>query len=240
MSRLRLAFVAVGLHALAPAALGAPPVRVEGGLVEGAVAGDVLSFKGIPYATPPVGALRWRAPQPVAAWKGARKADAFASDCMQVPFPSDAAPLGTPPAEDCLYLNVWRPATDAKRRPVLVWLHGGGFVNGGSSPAVYDGSAFARRGLVFVSLNYRLGRFGFFAHPALTAAHEGPLGNYGLLDQIAALRWVQRNIARFGGDPARVTLIGESAGGVSVLDLMASPMAKGLFRQTVVMSGGGR
>ena len=161
---------------------------------------------------------------------------------MQEPFPSDAAPLGTPPAEDCLALNVWRPAADAGARlPVMVWIYGGGFVNGGSSPAVYDGSAFARRGVVFVSFNYRVGRFGFFGHPALTKEAAGaPLGNYGYLDQIAALQWVKKNIGAFGGDAGNVTIFGESAGGGSVFMLMTSPLARGLFHKAIVESGGGR
>jgi para-nitrobenzyl esterase len=161
---------------------------------------------------------------------------------MQLPFPSDAAPLGTPPAEDCLVLNVWRPAAaGAARLPVMVWIYGGGFVNGGSSPAVYDGSAFATRGIVFVSFNYRLGRFGFFGHPALTKETPGgPLGNYGSLDQIAALRWVKTNAGAFGGDPGNVTIFGESAGGGSVFTLMTSPLAQGLFHKAIVESGGGR
>ncbi len=217
-----------------------PPVKVEGGSVTGTTGAGVAVFKGIAFAAPPVGPLRWRAPQPVQKWSGVRAADRFGHDCMQLPFPSDAAPLGTTPAEDCLVLNVWRPAASPAPKPVLVWIYGGGFVNGGSSPAVYDGSAFARQDVVFVSFNYRLGRFGFFAHPALSAANEGPLGNYALLDQIAALQWVRANIAKFGGDPAQVTLMGESAGGASVLNLMASPMAKGLFARAIVMSGGGR
>ncbi len=222
-----------------------PPVGIEGGSVTGIVDKTVVAFKGIPFAAPPVGPLRWQAPQPVKAWSGVHAANAFGHDCMQLPFPSDAAPLGTTPAEDCLVLNIWRPAgaspgSRAKARPVVVWIYGGGFVNGGSSPAVYDGAAFARQDVLFVSFNYRLGRFGFFAHPALSAANEGPLGNYGLLDQIAALKWVRANIAKFGGDPTRVTLMGESAGGSSVLNLMASPMAKGLFQQAISMSGGGR
>jgi para-nitrobenzyl esterase len=171
-----------------------------------------------------------------------KEAKAYANDCMQLPFPSDAAPLGTPPAEDCLYLNVWAPEKPAAPKlPVMVWIHGGGFVNGGSSPAVYDGSQFARRGIVFVSFNYRLGRFGFFAHPGLTKeSPDAPLGNYGYLDQIAALQWVQKNIAAFGGDPKNVTLFGESAGGGSVNTLMVSPLAKGLFQKAICESGGGR
>ena len=220
----------------------APSASTSGGVVVGSVANGVASWKGIPYATPPVGDLRWKAPQPPAPWTSPRAATAYAHDCMQEPFPSDAAPLGTPPDEDCLYLNVWSPQVYVgKKLPVMVWIHGGGFVNGGSSPAVYDGSAFALRGVVLVSMNYRLGRFGFFAHPALTAeSPKGPLGNYGYLDQIAALQWVQKNVAAFGGDPGNVTVFGESAGGGSVNMLMTSPLAKGLFHKAIVESGGGR
>jgi para-nitrobenzyl esterase len=227
---------------LLAAALEAAPVKTESGLVSGVAADGVVSYKGIPYAAPPVGDLRWRAPRPAPAWTGARAAEAYGHDCMQEPFPSDAAPLGTPPAEDCLYLNVWAPEKPASPKlPVMVWIHGGGFVNGGASPAVYDGSHFARRGVVFVSFNHRLGRFGFFAHPALTKENpEGPLGNYGYLDQIAALSWVQRNAAAFGGDAGNVTVFGESAGGGSVHTLMVSPLAKGLFQKAIVESGGGR
>jgi para-nitrobenzyl esterase len=226
--------------AVAPASSGS--VRTESGLVQGLAQGGVISWKGVPYAAPPVGELRWRAPQAAPAWPGVRKAQAYANDCMQLPFPSDAAPLGTPPAEDCLYLNVWAPEKPtAPKLPVMAWIHGGGFVNGGGSPAVYDGSAFAKRGVVFVSFNYRLGRFGFFAHPALTKEQaSGPLGNYGYLDQIAALVWIQKNIAAFGGDPGNVTIFGESAGGGSVNTLMVSPLAKGLFHKAIVESGGGR
>ncbi len=223
--------------------VGDQAVRIENGSVTGSVDGGIESFKGIPYAQAPVGALRWRAPQPALIWPHPYAATAYGHDCMQQPFPSDAAPLGTEPAEDCLVLNVWRPAVHATHaRPVIVWIHGGGFVNGGSSPAVYDGSAFAREGAVFVSFNYRLGRFGFFAHPQLTAAKPAgeALGNYGYLDQLAALRWVQRNIRAFGGDPSNVTVIGESAGGGSVHMLLSHPGAQGLFTRAVIQSGGGR
>lgn len=217
-------------------------VKIESGRISGVLTDGVVAFKGVPYAAPPIGDLRWRAPQPAATWTGMRAANEYAHDCMQKPFPSDAAPLGTPPDEDCLYVNVWTPAVrQSGPLPVMVWIHGGGFVNGGSSPAVYDGSHFARRGVVFVSFNHRLGRFGFFAHPALKKENPaGPLGNYGFLDQIAALRWVQRNVAAFGGDPGNVTLFGESAGGGSVNTLMISPLAKGLFHKAIVESGGGR
>jgi len=217
-------------------------VKIDTGRLQGAVKDGVISYKGVPFAQPPVGDLRWRPPQAPKPWAGIRPATEYASDCMQKPFPGDAAPLGTPPAEDCLYANVWAPEKPAgKKLAVMVWIYGGGFVNGGSSPAVYDGSQFARRGVVFVSFNYRLGRFGFFAHPALTKeSPAGLLGNYGYLDQIAALRWVQKNAAAFGGDPKNVTIFGESAGGGSVLTMLTSPLAKGLFHKAIIESGGGR
>jgi para-nitrobenzyl esterase len=217
-------------------------VAVESGRLLGVRHGAVVAYLGIPFAAPPVNDLRWRPPQPPQPWQGVRHADAFGHDCMQLPAPSEAAPPSTAsPAEDCLFANVWTPAASQTRRlPVMVWIYGGGFVNGGSSPAVYDGAAFARDGVVFVSFNYRLGRFGFFAHPGLTAEGGAELGNYAYMDQLAALRWVQRNIAAFGGDPARVTIFGESAGGSSVQMLLTSPAADGLFAQAVVQSGGGR
>jgi para-nitrobenzyl esterase len=217
-------------------------VKTASGIVRGSARDAVVSFKGIPFAAPPVGALRWKPPQPVQSWSGVRAATSYGADCMQIPFPEDAAPLGVKPDEDCLYLNVWRPERAASGKlPVMVWIYGGGFVNGGSSPAVYDGSAFARDGVVLVSFNYRLGNFGFFAHPALSAEQaQGPLVNYAFMDQIAALKWVQNNIAAFGGDPRNVTIFGESAGGTSVHALMTSPLARGLFQKAIVESGGGR
>ncbi len=226
----------------APAAPFPDVVGTESGKVQGAAAGDVLSFKGIPFAAPPVADLRWRPPQPAAHWDDIRQATTYGHDCMQKPFPGDSAPLGVEPDEDCLVLNVWRPANVASAKlPVMVWIYGGGFVNGGSSPPVYDGSQFARRGIVFVSFNYRIGRFGFFAHPALSQENpSGPLANYGLMDQIAALRWVKHNIPAFGGDTRNVTVFGESAGGISVHVLMTTPAAKGLFQKAIVESGGGR
>jgi para-nitrobenzyl esterase len=215
-------------------------VRIDTGVVQGSVEDAVISWKGIPFAVPPVGPLRWRAPQAAKSWAGVRAAKAYANDCMQVPFPSDAAPLGTPPAEDCLYANVWRPAGTKGKLPVIFWIYGGGFVNGGSSPPTYSGANLAKQGVLFVSANYRVGRFGTFAHPQLTAANpdHGLLGNYGILDQIAALKWVKRNIAAFGGDPDNVTIIGESAGGMSVHALVTSSLSRGLFAKAVVMSGG--
>lgn len=217
-------------------------VKIDSGKLKGASKDGVTSFKGIPFAAAPVGDLRWRPPQPVTPWTDIRDATKYGPDCAQNPFPGDAAPLGVPPDEDCLYANVWAPDGSVHHKlPVMVWIYGGGFVNGGSSPDVYDGSQFARHGIVFVSFNYRLGRFGFFAFPALTKEHpDEPKGNYGYMDQIAALQWVKRNAAAFGGDPANVTIFGESAGGGSVLTLMTSPMSKGLFKRAIVESGGGR
>lgn len=217
-------------------------VGTESGKVQGSAANDVLSFKGIPFAMPPVGDLRWRPPAPATHWDAIRPATAYGHDCMQQPFPGDSAPLGVEPDEDCLVLNIWRPvAAGTAKLPVMVWIYGGGFVNGGSSPSVYDGSQFARQGIVFVSFNYRLGRFGFFAHPALSRENpSGPLANYGFMDQIAALEWVKRNIAAFGGDPHNVTVFGESAGGIAIHALITSPAAKGLFQKAIIDSGGGR
>lgn len=217
-------------------------IETRTGAVQGVAEGGSVVYRGLPYALPPVGDLRWRGPQPVRPWQGVRVADQFGPDCMQIPYKADAAPLGVKPSEDCLYINVWTPTGSALgKRPVMVWIYGGGFVNGGSSPPVYSGRAFAESGVVFVSFNYRLGRFGFFAHPALTReAAEAPTGNYAILDQIAALRWVRDNIASFGGDPDNVTIFGESAGGMSVHTLATTSLAKGLFHKAIVMSGGGR
>ena len=217
----------------------AQQVRVEGGRVAGVTENGVASWKGIPFAAPPVGDLRWRAPQKAARWSGVREAGQYGADCMQLPFPSYAAPLGVTPAEDCLYVNVWKPANATGKLPVMVWIYGGGFVNGGSSPATYTGANIAPQGVVFVSFNYRLGRFGTFAHPQLTkAAADGKfLGNYGYMDQLAALKWIKRNVAAFGGDPSNITLMGESAGGMSVHALLTSPLTKGLFHRAVIMSG---
>ncbi|MET4666955.1 carboxylesterase family protein [Sphingomonas sp. PvP056] len=218
----------------------APTVTIDSGAIRGTLTDGVASWKGVPFAAAPIGPLRWRAPQPVAAWRTVRDATTYAHDCMQVPFPSDAAPLGTQPAEDCLYANVWKPAQARGKLPVIVWIYGGGFVNGGASPPTYAGANVAKQGVVFVSFNYRVGRFGTFAHPQLTKQNPdgGMLGNYGFMDQIAALKWVQRNVAAFGGDPANVTIIGESAGGMSVHALVTSPLAKGLMAKAIVMSGG--
>jgi para-nitrobenzyl esterase len=224
----------------ASAQAAAPVVKVANGALSGAVEDGIASWKGVPFAAPPVGPLRWRAPQPAANWTGVRTATQYSSDCMQKPFGGDAAPLGTTPAEDCLYANVWKPAASAGKLPVVVWIYGGGFVNGGASPPTYSGANMAKQGVMFVSFNYRVGRFGTFAFPQLTKQDpdHGLLGNYGFLDQIAALKWVQRNIAAFGGDPSNVTIIGESAGGMSVHTLVTTPLARGLFQKAMVMSGG--
>ncbi|MEZ6029622.1 MAG: carboxylesterase family protein [Hyphomonadaceae bacterium] len=205
-------------------------------------AGGVLAFKGVPYAAAPVGDLRWKPPQPAASWNGVRDATQYGDICMQkMPNPDNG--IGQYPAsEDCLTLNVFTQGLAANaKRPVMVWIHGGGFVNGSGSADLYDGTEFAKRGVVLVSINYRLGRFGSFAHPLLSEeADGGPVANYGMLDMIASLEWVKRNIASFGGDPGNVTIFGESAGGMAVQKLMISPLARGLFHKAIVQSGAGR
>ncbi len=221
-------------------------VRVESGQLQGLVHDGVASFKGIPFAAPPVGDLRWRPPQPAAPWTGVRQAAEFGADCMQGRFgppPPPGAPAQPASSEACLFLNVWRPAsaTSGAKLPVMVWIHGGGFMGGSGSFPMTSGVQFAKHGVVLVSLNYRLGRFGFFAFPALSReCPEETKGNYAYMDQIAALQWVKRNIAAFGGDPNNVTIFGFSAGGVSVHSLLASPMARGLFHKAIAESGGSR
>ena len=217
----------------------ARPVMTDAGAVEGARAGGVSVFKGMAFAQPPIGDLRWREPRPPMAWRGVRKADAFAPACMQkgVSMPGE-----TPSAvsEDCLHLNIWTPAArNGAGLPVIVWIHGGGYANGSASMPLYWGDRLALRGVVVVTVAYRLGPLGFLAHPELTReSGRGASGNYGLMDQIAALEWVRRNIAAFGGDPARVTIAGQSAGAMSVSMLMASPRAAGLFQGAIAQSGG--
>jgi para-nitrobenzyl esterase len=216
------------------------PVRTQSGLVQGTMQDGIAVYKGIPFAAPPLGDLRWKAPQPLAAWTGVRNADKFAPACMQIPIVMPA--LGLDPVtvdEDCLYLNVWTPAKSPKDHlAVMVWIYGGGFTIGSTSLAQYGGENLAKKGVVFVSVAYRLGALGFMAHPELSAEQGGHSGNYGLMDQIAGLEWVKRNIAAFGGDPHRVTIFGESAGGISVSMLAASPLAKGLFQGAISESGG--
>jgi len=216
--------------AVSPAA--APSlVKVETGELKGAATNGVAAFKGIPFAAPPVGALRWKAPQPAPPWKGVRVAQEFGPRCMQGRIYNDMVFRDKGPSEDCLYLNVWTPATSAKAHlPVMAWIYGGGFGAGAASEPRQDGQNLARKGVVVVSMNYRLTVFGFFSHAELAkeSGHESS-GNYGLLDQVAALEWVHKNIAGFGGDPTNVTIFGESAGSFSVSALMASPLAQGLF-----------
>jgi para-nitrobenzyl esterase len=216
------------------------PVRTQAGLVQGTAENGVTVYLGIPFAAPPVGDLRWQAPRPAAAWQGVRKADKFAPGCAQIPIVNRALGIDPiPVSEDCLYLNIWTPAKSASDRlPVMVWIYGGGFVGGGTPIPQYNGTNLAKKGVLLVSVGYRLGPFGFLAHPELTAEQHGHSGNYGLLDQIAGLRWVKRNIAAFGGDPNRVTIFGESAGGISVSMLAASPLARGLFQGAISESGG--
>jgi para-nitrobenzyl esterase len=217
----------------------APRVTVAGGTLQGVREAGLHMFKGIPFAAPPVAELRWRAPRPVAAWNGVRKADAFGPRCMQRPVFSDMRFRSNGVSEDCLYLNVWTATTDAAaRQPVLVYFYGGGFIAGDGSEYRYDGASMARRGITTVTVNYRLDVFGLLAHPELTkeSAH-GASGNYTLLDQAAALRWVHENIAAFGGDRSRITIAGESAGSMSVSALMASPLSKGLIAGVIGESG---
>ena len=229
--------------AMGAAHAGAEPVSTkvstQGGLLQGVDKDGVTSWLGIPFAAAPVGDLRWRAPQPAPTWTGVKAADHFGPGCMQNVSPTTPG-AGYPINEDCLYLNVWAadgPTTP--KRPVMVWIHGGGFNIGATSWPQTDGTALARRGVILVSTSYRLGKFGFFAHPALTHEADGaPAGNYGLMDLMAALKWVKANISAFGGDPDNVTIFGESAGGGAVSMLMASPQARGLFEKAIAESPG--
>ncbi|HET9510772.1 MAG TPA: carboxylesterase family protein, partial [Sphingomonas sp.] len=236
----RAPLAAVALVALTAQSQPAAPVRTtDAGRVEGiALSSGVDAFLGIPFAAPPVRDLRWKPPQPRAPWSGVYHADRFAPECLQ--------PLRSPrqnhyfgeeaTSEDCLYLNVWAPRA-AKKAPVVVWIYGGGFTIGSASMANYSGEPLARAGVVRVNLAYRVGALGFLAHPALSREQQGRSGNYGLMDQIAGLYWIRRNIARFGGDPDNVTIVGQSAGSMSVALLQTSPAARGLFRRAVGMSG---
>ncbi len=201
--------------------------------------GKVRTFKGIPYAAPPVGDLRWKPPQPPASWSGVRQATGYPARCMQAPIYSDMIFHDSGSSEDCLYLNLWMPAGQTPSRlPVMVWIYGGGFAAGATSEPRQDGGNLSKKGVLVVSMNYRLGIFGFFSHPDLAReSGHGASGNYGLLDQVAALNWVHDNIAVFGGDPDNVTIFGESAGSFSVSALMASPLARGLFRRAIGESG---
>jgi para-nitrobenzyl esterase len=221
------------------------PLKLDSGEIGGSVesAPGIHAFKGIPFAAPPVGALRWTAPQPVAKWSGVRDASKYGNVCIQPPGQGRlniANMEGSPPtSEDCLYLNVWTGAASAtEKRPVVIWWFGGAFTEGGGSVPLYDGTALAKKGVVVVTMNYRLGAFGFFTHPALTA--ESPhkaSGNYGLMDMLASARWVKNNIAAFGGDPNNVTVFGQSAGAMAIASLVASPESKGLFKRAISESG---
>lgn len=237
MTRCMLLGLLVGAS-LATPALAQTSVATDAGTVAGAADADIISFKGIPYAAPPVGPLRWKAPERAPAWTSVREATAYGNACPQ-PVRSEAwAQVGLQ-SEDCLFLNVWRPKKPGKY-PVMVFMHGGGFVFGAAGVPLYEGSGLAARGAVVVTMNYRLGRLGYFAHPALTREDpEGKLGNFGVMDQIASLEWVKRNIAAFGGDPGNVMIFGESAGAGAVQILMGSPAAAGLFHKAASQSGSG-
>ena len=238
---------AIAFAAFAAPAFASDTARVAEGTLQGATVGAVTSFKNIPFAAPPVGALRWRPPQPARSWAGARDATRYGPMCMQM---HEGPSHGNEHeghghgdvSEDCLQLNVWTPASfkPGQRLPVMVFIHGGSFKTGSGTDPLFDGTHFAERGVVLVKVNYRLGRFGFFAHPALSAEQPGqPLANYGMMDILAALAWVQKNIPAFGGDPANVTVFGVSAGAILINDMMASPKADGLFAKAISQSGFG-
>ena len=232
-----MTFAALTLSGRVALAQSVERVKVEGGLLQGTVEDGLTIFRGIPYAAPPVGNLRWRAPEPAPKWEGVRIAREYGRACMQ----SNGALANLPaPSEDCLFVNVWTPATRANERlPVMVWIHGGGFTAGTPAEQLYHGEWLAKKGVVVVSVGYRLGVFGFLSHPELSAESKHLVsGNYGLLDMIAGLQWVQKNVSAFGGDPARVTVFGESAGAIAVSQLCASPLAKGLFHAAISESGG--
>jgi para-nitrobenzyl esterase len=215
---------------------------VEQGVLVGRTDSGVVSFRGVPFAAPPVGPLRWRPPQRIEPWSQPRDAGQVGAICIQPPANGDPGVGPLPMSEDCLTLNVWTPAERSEPLPVMVWIHGGGFNNGSGTAALYDGTGLAKRGVVVVTINYRLGRLGFFDHPALAAERQPgePGGNYGMMDIVAALEWVRDNAAAFGGDAGNVTVFGESAGGAAVTRLMISPAARGLFHRAVVQSGLGR
>src|ERR1700676_3227567 len=238
---IRSAAAAATIAILGICSTAAGQVRTEAGSVEGSTSADgkVQIFKGIPYAAPPVGVLRWKEPQPVPSWQGVRKATKFGARCMQGNVFGDMVFRDAAPSEDCLYLNVWTPKTSpAAKLPVMVWIYGGGFQAGATSEPRQDGEHLAHKGVVVVSMNYRLGIFGFFSHPGLTAESAHPSSaNYSLMDQGAALKWGAENIAALGGDPDNVTIFGESAGSFSVSALMASPLSKGLIRAAIGESG---
>jgi para-nitrobenzyl esterase len=221
----------------------APKVKTANGIVRGATDGESVIFKGIPYAAPPLGEFRWRPPQPVKNWEGELDATKQCKDCAQAGWGPNAPKMNPNSSEDCLFLNVWKPAiaTENSKLPVMVWIYGGGFTGGSASSPQNYGHSLNKNGVILVNINYRLGRMGYFAHPALSKEHPDEYkGNYGFMDQIAALQWVQKNIAAFGGNPNNVTIFGFSAGGVSVHSLLTIPATKGLFHKVISHSGGGR
>ena len=220
-----------------------PTVKINSGWLKGISNDTVSAFKGIPFAAPPVGEYRWRPPQAVVPWQGVRNAIEFGPNCAQAGWGGTPGTITKNSAEDCLYLNVWKPALEsaASKLPVMVWIHGGGFVGGSGAEPTNFGHQFAKQGVILVTINYRLGRLGFFAHPMLSKEYPNEAkGNYGYMDQIVALEWIKENIAAFGGDPKNVTIFGQSAGGVSVHSLLTIPDAKGLFHKAISHSGGGR
>jgi para-nitrobenzyl esterase len=236
----------VSIMALALAAASTPAMTmaqisqadVTGGRIAGAVLDKISEFKGIPFAAPPVDALRWKAPQPIKPWSGVRQTTAFGPACLQDPAQGNRMAPGVLFNEDCLFLDIWTPAkTSGEKLPVIAWIYGGGFTGGMTSAPLYDGANFAKKGVVLVSISYRVGALGFLATPELSAESRHGSGNYGLLDQIAGLKWIQKNIAKFGGDPSKVTLLGHSAGATSVSMLAGSRLAKGLFRGVIAESG---
>jgi para-nitrobenzyl esterase len=218
-------------------------IKTSDGLVKGNYESDVMVFKAIPFAAPPIGQYRWRPPQAVKKWKGIYEADKFCQNCAQAGWGAAPGTLAEGSSEDCLYLNIWKPskAKSSEKLPVMVWIHGGGFTGGsGSSPQNF-GNEFSKQGVILITINYRLGRLGFFAHPALSKENKDEFkGNYGYMDQVAALKWIQKNIGQFGGDPKNVTIFGFSAGGVSVHSLVTIPSARGLFHKAIFQSSGGR
>jgi para-nitrobenzyl esterase len=248
-SKKKLVLAAIALSLSAPAlVLGQmTATRVREGKLSGVRSGHVGAFLGVPYAAPPTGEMRWKPPAPASAWDSVRKADALPPSCQQTVTPNGFGPwtheyaVANAVSEDCLYVNVWTPAKAAGAKlPVLVWIHGGAFTSGSASVPIYDGSALAAKGIVVIGINYRVGLYGFLAHPELTAeslVHAS--GNYGLLDQIAALKWIKANASAFGGDPSRITIAGQSAGAASVHYLISSPLAKGLFIRAIAQSGSG-